>query len=302
MNSGLVSRLFGGLILVGIGVVFLLNQMGFMEIDIGFVIRTYWPVLLILAGLKNLVVYNKHSYGRSISFGNLILIAIGGYFLARNLGVIVLSPGDFFRYLVPTMLIIAGLYVILKPRNSSKSYHDPSKSYHASSNYTSFDPMMSDPDMSGMNSNPNPNPSPHTKNTWKEDHGWEWNSRPVNKSGFIGDLHMGSDYFELRPTNVSHFIGDTVIDLTKAQIPYGETKISISSFIGDVKVYVPNDLEVGVAVSTSAFLGEVKVLDHYDSGFMKNIEQQTPYYPDASKKVRIVVSTFLGDVKVNKVG
>jgi lia operon protein LiaF len=283
--------------------------MGYMEIDLGYVIRTYWPVILILAGLKNVLEYNKHPYGRSISIGNLILIAVGGYFLARNLHVIVLSPGDFFRYLVPTMLIIAGLYVILKPRNSSKSYHDPSKSYHdpsksyhETSNYSSFDPTMSDADMSGMHSNPNPNShsNSHSKNTWKEDHGWS--SSTVNKSGFIGDLHLGSDYFELRPTNVSHFIGDTVIDLTKASIPYGETKITISSFMGDVKVYVPNDLEVGVAVTCSAFHGEVKVLDHYDNGFMKNIQQQTPFYGDASKKVRIIVSTFLGDVKVNKVG
>ena len=28
--------------------------------------------------------------------------------------------------------------------------------------------------------------------------------------------------------NISHFIGDTVLDLTKAQIPAGETRLHIS--------------------------------------------------------------------------
>ncbi|WP_152394740.1 cell wall-active antibiotics response protein LiaF [Paenibacillus guangzhouensis] len=289
MHSGFGSRLFGGLILVGIGVVFLLNQMGYVHIDIGYVIRTYWPVILILAGLKNVVSHKHHEYGRSVSFGNVVLILIGGYFLARNLDVIHLSAGDFFRYLVPLMLILIGLYVILKPRRSYKK-HDPH--FHIP------------PEPYGMTPPPPPPPpgSESPKSTWKEDFEFGWQGNAVNKSGFIGDLHMGSEFWELKPMNISHFIGDTVLDLTKAHIPYGETRINVSSFIGDVKVYVPNDIEVGVAVSCSAFHGDVKLLDHFESGFMKNIRQETPYYNEASKKVRIIVSTFIGDVKVNKVG
>lgn len=47
------------------------------------------------------------------------------------------------------------------------------------------------------------------------------NGNTINKSAFIGDLYMGQEVFSLKPMNISAFIGDTVIDLTKAQIPYG---------------------------------------------------------------------------------
>jgi len=131
-----------------------------------------------------------------------------------------------------------------------------------------------------------------------------WNHDPgvQTRSGFIGDIHLGSDYWELKPMNISHFIGDTVLDLTKAQIPYGETRITISSFIGDVKVFIPNDYEVGIHVVSSAFLGDASVLEQKEGGLFKNMNVESPYYHETDKKIRLVVSTFIGDVRVTKVG
>jgi lia operon protein LiaF len=131
-----------------------------------------------------------------------------------------------------------------------------------------------------------------------------WNSDPgvQTRSGFIGDIHLGHDYWELKPMNISHFIGDTVLDLTKAQIPAGETKITISSFIGDVKVFIPNDFEVGIHVVSSAFLGDASVLEQREGGLFKNMNVETPYYHETDKKIRLIVSTFIGDVRVTKVG
>lgn len=131
-----------------------------------------------------------------------------------------------------------------------------------------------------------------------------WNHDPhaQSRSGFIGDIHIGQDYWELKPLNISHFIGDTIVDLTKAQIPYGETKICISSFIGDVKVYVPNDYEVGVQVVSSAFVGDVKILGQKEGGMFKSINIHSPFYEETDKKIKLVVSTFVGDVRVTKVG
>lgn len=131
-----------------------------------------------------------------------------------------------------------------------------------------------------------------------------WNGDPnvQTRSGFIGDIYVGHDYWELKPMNISHFIGDTVLDLTKAQIPYGETRIHISSFIGDVKVFLPNDFETGVNVVTSAFVGDVAVLDRKEGGIFKNMNVETPYFQENEKKIKLIVSTFIGDVRVTKVG
>ncbi|MBW7474620.1 cell wall-active antibiotics response protein [Paenibacillus oenotherae] len=131
---------------------------------------------------------------------------------------------------------------------------------------------------------------------------WNYNPNAQTRSGFIGDIYMGSDYWELKPLNISHFIGDTVLDLTKAQIPPGETTINISSFIGDVKVFLPNDMETGVRVVSSAFIGDVSVLEQKEGGIFKHMNIETPYFPETEKRIKLHVSTFIGDVRVTKVG
>ncbi|AJY75829.1 cell wall-active antibiotics response protein LiaF [Paenibacillus beijingensis] len=131
---------------------------------------------------------------------------------------------------------------------------------------------------------------------------WNYDPAAQTRSGFIGDLHLGEDYWELKPMNISHFIGDTIIDLTKAQIPHGETKLVISSFIGDVKVFLPSDYEIGVQVISSAFLGDAKILGRKEGGLFRNMNVESPSYNDTDKKIRIVCSTFIGDVRVTKVG
>jgi len=102
--------------------------------------------------------------------------------------------------------------------------------------------------------------------------------------------------------NISLFIGDTVLDLTKAQIPYGETRINISSFIGDVKVFVPNDRDLGLSVISSSFIGDTKVYERHEGGFFKHVKFETPYYHEADKRIRLNVSSFIGDVRIVKVG
>ncbi|WP_240546165.1 cell wall-active antibiotics response protein LiaF [Paenibacillus artemisiicola] len=144
----------------------------------------------------------------------------------------------------------------------------------------------------------------HQRHLDRKDRVEWWNHDPnvQTRSGFIGDIYLGHDYWELKPMNISHFIGDTVLDLTKAQIVPGETVINISSFIGDVKVYLPNDYEFGVHVVSSAFVGDVAVLEQKEGGIFKNIDAETPYFQEMDKKIILHVSTFIGDVRVTKVG
>jgi lia operon protein LiaF len=123
-----------------------------------------------------------------------------------------------------------------------------------------------------------------------------------HKSGFIGDVYLGRDYWDLQPMTISHFIGDTIIDLTKANIPQRETKLVVSAFIGDVKMLVPADVDVEIAVSASSFIGDMNVLDRHESGLFRNISTETPYYRESERKIRLIVSAFIGDVLVQKVG
>lgn len=140
------------------------------------------------------------------------------------------------------------------------------------------------------------------KEEWKDswyDHG---EKPPVERSNFIGDIYLGRDYWQLEPMNISHFIGDTRIDLTKASIPMGETKLNVSAFIGDVKVFVPNDIQVEISVDASAFIGDMHVLDRHEGGILRRMRYDTRNYAEADKKIHLTVSMFIGDITVKRVG
>ncbi|WP_445670841.1 cell wall-active antibiotics response protein LiaF [Paenibacillus sp. FSL M8-0334] len=341
------SQLFGGLFLIGIGVLFFLNQLGFINVSIGYLISTFWPVILIWFGLQSLI----FASGAGVLWGALVPILLGLYFLGRNLGYVWFSFGDLIKFAIPVALILFGLQVILQPRNNRRPPEPPpapepdrrqspippeppeavpldsslDEVFERKFGKPQQEPKQEHTDhanhrdhtaASGRRGYRYDDTDPHYGYNEEEGHryyedredpnrsGARWSHHDtVNKSAFIGDVHMGKEYFSLKPTNISQFIGDTVLDLTKAQIPYGETRINISGFIGDVKVFVPNDSDLGIHVSTSSFIGDMKVLDQKEgSGFMSSSGIESPYYREAGKRIRIHVSVFIGDIKVNRVG
>ncbi|GGN92255.1 cell wall-active antibiotics response protein LiaF [Saccharibacillus kuerlensis] len=431
----------GALWLIAIGGFFLAYQLGYISYSIGDLIRTFWPMILILVGLQQLMGMKKHS---SSAVGNLILVAIGGYFQARNLGMIMLSPGEFFKFLIPAGLIATGIYVLVKPRKSpgypSAERELPEEFYGKDGSVRNrppgppmppspieplespLDRMFVDLDKTDAEKEKNrtraaaqeggsekmESDARHAfgsdskngaefqkigsmareigkqtadqvrkidfsriadevknevgsamndfRSSMKQEDGKRHKSRKngislekdyfeeefsergrfydscdedsrygfgsydreemrkarekadkgkkektVNESSFIGDYYIGKDYFRLKPLNVSHFIGDTVIDLTKAQIPYGTTKIDVSCFIGDIVIYMPNDPEVGVKVQSSSFIGDHNVLGHTRGGMGSGVNE-TYNYEDCAKRIKISVSSFIADINVNIVG
>ncbi|WP_456288255.1 cell wall-active antibiotics response protein LiaF [Paenibacillus sp. AK002] len=364
------SQLSNGLLLIGIGVVFLLNQLDIIHVDLGYIFSTFWPVFIIWFGLQSLI----YARGGAL-WGSIVPIVIGSYFLGRNLDMVHFSFGDLIKYAIPIILIGYGLQVIFKPKDHTPPPSPPSPDDFGSHRRDDYDipeppearPLESsldeeferrfgkpdkadkayeEPEFESRDSHDSSkgyrwqgqqherprqerqdrskfrvhvdfddngksygdgseykDEHHHHQHQHQHQHHQSWHSHDtVNKSSFIGDVHMGKDYFQLKPTNISQFIGDTVLDLTKAQIPYGETKINISAFIGDVKVFVPNDSDVGIHVTTNSFIGDMKVLEESRSGFMSNAGLESPHYREAGKKIRITVSVFIGDVKVNRVG
>lgn len=119
---------------------------------------------------------------------------------------------------------------------------------------------------------------------------------PRFRNSLIGDFHLMNSRFELDDMNLSYGIGDVKIDLSKAIIPEGESTIVISGLIGDVDIYVPYDLDV--SVNASATLGELKVLGYKQGGINRQISLSTKGYKEAARKIKISISTFIGDVDV----
>lgn len=98
------GQIFWGLVLVILGVLFLLDQME--RLDFGYIISTYWPVILIVIGLSILIENRFRRAGAGLFF-----IVFGVFFLLAELDVLKYSA---WSYIWPSLIIIAGLWLILK--------------------------------------------------------------------------------------------------------------------------------------------------------------------------------------------
>ena len=101
------GRIFSGLVIIAIGVIFLLVNMD--KLDFGDFISTYWPMILIVIGISHLLTSGFRNAGVG-----LFLIAIGAFFQLNNLGVL---GGRVWTYFWPLLIIAAGLWIIFKPRS-----------------------------------------------------------------------------------------------------------------------------------------------------------------------------------------
>ncbi|MBE0712794.1 MAG: hypothetical protein IH583_10455 [Candidatus Aminicenantes bacterium] len=99
------SRIFWGLLLILLGFIFLLDQMG--RLDFGDLVGHYWPVVFILIGISILLSNNFQNVGSGIFF-----ILFGAFFLLMRLRVF---DQAVWRYLWPLAVISAGLWILLRP-------------------------------------------------------------------------------------------------------------------------------------------------------------------------------------------
>jgi len=304
MESHIARRILFGLMLVALGGLFLAGQLGFISINASELVSTYWPVSLIFIGLSGLI-GRANNYHRGSQLWSLFMLVLGVGFLLRNLHVLTMDMGDFIKLLIPTMIILFGIRMMMRPShkdNRGEQHQDYSYKYEYKYQY---DPASDQPTHATTNVEFSERPFGSVPPPPSQPSQPQYDSSlksSENKSGFIGDLYLGHDYWELRPMNVSHFIGDTIIDLTKAQIPFGETRLNVSAFIGDVKVFVPNDIDVEFHVSSSSFLGDITVFNRREGGFLRTLQEQSPGYLHADKKIKLQCSLFIGDIHVQRVG
>jgi len=248
----------------------------------------------------------------------ILVIAIGGWFVSKQLGFTGISLGKLILILLGGAVIMYGIQMI---RSSSTNNTQEQKWDHYEPDMAPPPPPPMDEPFSSVkpekfedNSNTSYTYGSSAANENGTTYAYgssEAGSNPknsyndyetINRSVFIGDLHYGKQHWELRPMNLSAFIGDMKIDLSKAHIPVGETRIQIHAFIGDVKIFIPNDVTLGVSVQMNAFIGDTKLIDQHESGIMRSSEMSTPHYHECERRIMITVSTFIGDAKVKRVG
>jgi lia operon protein LiaF len=297
MNAHMMNKLAIGLGLIGVGSLFLLDRTGLMQFDIGALLSAYWPIILIYFGLVGIIVQSRSRCWPGAYLWNFLLTGAGTILLLNNLGVTAMSFREIAHYLLPVLLIIFGISMLFRPsgrgadkesrrerREEMRRQREEWRSAHMASKAQTHT---------------------HTFHTDHKDYihtVWNKADRRQNRSAFVGDVYLGQEYWELTSMDIAHFLGDTVIDLTTATIPMGETVLTVSAFMGDVKLYLPNDIDIEICVEASSFMGHMNILDRHEKGLMRYIRTQSNHYPEAGKKIKLIVSMFIGDVQVKRVG
>lgn len=100
------GQAFTGILLVTIGAIFLFGNLGYL--DVRYVFRNFWPVLIILLGVKMLVL--NRGYGPGPQGIGLIWVVLGAFFLLNNLSVINVA----FRTIWPFFPMAIGAFILWK--------------------------------------------------------------------------------------------------------------------------------------------------------------------------------------------
>ncbi|MFZ6028351.1 MAG: cell wall-active antibiotics response protein LiaF [Chloroflexota bacterium] len=124
--------------------------------------------------------------------------------------------------------------------------------------------------------------------------------------GFIGDANVvfigeieRSGSWQATGESFLTFVGDIDLDLTKAELPLGETSYSFTGFVTDAEVLVPAD--VGVRLSAAGFITEVKIQGHKQERFLAPLNWTSENYAAAERKIRLDATGFVNELKVRQV-
>ncbi|WP_173427579.1 cell wall-active antibiotics response protein LiaF [Mesobacillus campisalis] len=126
------------------------------------------------------------------------------------------------------------------------------------------------------------------------------NSMPYIKNSWLGSQKTPQQAYEWDDINVLAGIGDTVIDFSYTVLPKGEAVIFIRNIVGNIKIFVPYDIEVNIHHTT--LVGAADLLEyHQGRSFNQQLVVKTPGYDGADQKIKIFTSMLIGDIEVKRI-
>jgi predicted membrane protein len=254
--------LFLGVFMLGIGVLFLLGNMG--AVDVGYVLR-FWPLGLVALGVLKLV-ESGEDYAHS---SGIFWIVIGGLFFLGNIGVLQSIFSNFW----PIVLIGLGSLMLWKhtlaqrePRNFPP------------------DPDVSNPGFTASTPTTDSSAASDTS-TGKEEPRDEAASSDslISAMAILGSVKRRNNCQDFRGGSATAFMGGCEIDLRGASItsPH-EPIIEVFSMWGGIEIRVPPDWKVVSDVSP----------------IMGSYEDDTQPPKETSKRLRIRGAVVMGGIEV----
>lgn len=282
-----------GILLVILGGLFLLSNLGLIPMGVGVLLSTYWPIVLIYLGIEHLVkVYLRGD--DLLNPGTLYYVALmvgsGLIFLGNHLGWFG-APISFWNFFWPLNVIFMGIrllfreksptiVVVMKDKKAKKvGPLDPSFNSYNGEIFESMEPP--EPPEPPISQAPKTPPS------------------PGNNFAFIGSYEQGKDPWVLEDQRTMVAIGDIHLDLTKAFVKDGVTTLDLTGKIGSIEIIIPAGLAIAVQAEVS--LGDINILGEKHSGTPGVKYYRSDDYEDALKKINLRLSVKIGSILVKQV-
>lgn len=271
-----VSKYFVGLLFVVLGVLFLFNQAGIIEFDLMEAIKTYWPLIIILWALKvtfnGLRHYIKRRGSGTLIFGVIVLI-FGVSLQGSKLGYFTFA--EIWPWIWPFFFIFLGFMFLFRRKS----------------------PRFTVEVDSGLFSKKNSEKYKYSDETYYD---FDSDSKgKIYRKTFIGNFDLGRNTWEVGNTDIWAGIGDIDLDFSKAILKDGVNTVDISGWIGDIKVYIPEEMPVKIV--TDLKIGEVDIFHESSSGTNRSLQYISPNYDEADKKLKLHISLLIGDVGIKRV-
>ncbi len=90
--------------------------------------------------------------------------------------------------------------------------------------------------------------------------------------------------------------GDIDLDLREAELPPGETALTLLVWVGAIRLRVP--FGVGLEVEAQTFVGTVDVLGKREEGIVRDILVRTDNYEQQERRLHVRISTVIGELEV----
>lgn len=113
----------------------------------------------------------------------------------------------------------------------------------------------------------------------------------------LGDIRR-DEAWKVRDEEFWAIIGGFKFDLSRADIPIGETHLRVVGFVGDIDIRLPQ--EVGIHIISNAFVSDVKLFGHKQDSVFMPIDISSDNYAAAERKIKLDTACFVADIDINR--
>ncbi len=279
----------GPLILIGLGVAFLLNNLGVWEISVWELIFRFWPILLIAAGLD--IFLGRRSRWGSLAALILTLAVLAGAVWLSISGIRPELAGEKIGY---PLNEATQAKVVIAPAVGDLRVEPLSDSKNLAEGTISGGRAKPELSVAGKTANFTLESGETTIGPFADDWAWELRLTPNVPIELDVDLAMGQADIDLTGLDISSLNVDMAMGRIEVIFPdRGDFDAEVEGAIGEIVVVIPEGMAARISFDTGLVARQIPDSYGCDEGVCTS-----PGYAGADNKVDLTVNLAIGSVVV----